>query len=145
MISDADGICGPNGGAQSLRLTAGDGCTVLKRKTVKLLQSFDNELVIFHMRAILNEAGFHRTDEFILAAAAVALVPALAGPGKFVGGLSKYLMVATLFVIGSNVSLDAVRKLGFAPLLHGIALWLILLTGWLVSILQNPGFGISGA
>ncbi len=82
---------------------------------------------------------------FILAAAAVALVPALAGPGKFVGGLSKYLMVATLFVIGSNVSLDAVRKLGFAPLLHGIALWLILLTGWLVSILQNPGFGISGA
>ena len=82
---------------------------------------------------------------FILAAAAVALVPALAGPGKFGGGLSKYLMVATLFVIGSNVSLDAVRKLGFAPLLHGIALWLILLTGWLVSILQNPGFGISGA
>ena len=73
MISDSDGIYGPASGAQSFCLTAGDGCTVLKRKTVKLLQSFDNELVIFHMRAILNEAGFHRTDEFILAAAASEL------------------------------------------------------------------------
>lgn len=77
---------------------------------------------------------------FILAAAVVALVPALAGPSQFIGGLSKHLMVATLFVIGSNVSLDAVRKLGFAPLLHGVALWLILLTGWLAAIVKiQPG------
>ena len=73
MISDVNGIDGQQSGAQSLRLTAGDRCTILKRKTVKLQQSSDNELVIFHMRAILSEAGFRRTDEFILAAAASEL------------------------------------------------------------------------
>ncbi|MGI5868142.1 MAG: YeiH family protein [Kiritimatiellia bacterium] len=75
---------------------------------------------------------------FILAAAVVAWFPSLAGPGKFIGGLSKYLMVATLFIIGSNVSLDAIRKLGFAPMLHGIVLWLVLLVGWLLAI-QHGG------
>lgn len=77
---------------------------------------------------------------FLLAATLVAWVPSLAKTGKFIGELSKYLMVMTLFVIGSNVSLDSVRKLGFAPILHGIALWLILLTGWLVAI--RAGLGI---
>ena len=60
-------------GAQTLRLVAGEGCTILKRKTVRLAQSFDNELVIYHMRSMLSEAGFHKTDEYILAAAASEL------------------------------------------------------------------------
>ena len=64
---------GRKSGAEELRLTAGEGCAILKRKTVKLMHSSDNALVIYHARALLNEAGFHRTDEYILAAAASEL------------------------------------------------------------------------
>lgn len=73
MKSDTDGVSVLEHGAQSLRLAVGEGCTILKRKTVRLKQSFDNELVIYHMRSMLSEAGFHRTDEYILAAAASEL------------------------------------------------------------------------
>ena len=73
MNSDAGGTPCPAAGAQTLRLMVGEGCTILKRKTVRLVQSYDNELVIYHMRSMLSEAGFHKTDEYILAAAASEL------------------------------------------------------------------------
>ena len=73
MTSDLSDPSGQERSADVLRLTAGEGCTVLKRKVVRLLQSSDNELVIYHMRSMLNEAGFRTTDEFILAAAASEL------------------------------------------------------------------------
>ncbi|MEA5049443.1 MAG: anti-sigma regulatory factor [Eubacteriales bacterium] len=73
MTSDSSGPSGQEYGANTLRLAAGEGCTVLKRKAIRLQQSSDNELVIYHMRSLLNEAGFHTTDEFILAAAASEL------------------------------------------------------------------------
>ncbi len=56
-----------------LKLAAGKGCTVLKHKTVRLIHSYDNELVIYHMRTMLAEAGFSKSDEYILAAAASEL------------------------------------------------------------------------
>ena len=71
---------------------------------------------------------------FIVAAALVSFLPVLSGLGKFVGGLSKYLMVMTLFLIGSNVSVAKIRELGFRPILHGIGLWLFLLTLWFLAI-----------
>ena len=73
MNSDAGRASGQENGSEALRLAAGDGCKVLKRKTVKLMHSYDNELVIYHMRSMLSEAGFNKTDEYILAAAASAL------------------------------------------------------------------------
>lgn len=73
MKPDTGETSGGTSGAQALRLAAGEGCTILKRKTVRLAQSFDNELVIYHMRAMLSEAGFRKTDEYILAAAASEL------------------------------------------------------------------------
>lgn len=60
-------------GPGELKLTAGNGCTVLKRKAVKLIHSYDNELVIYHVRTMLAESGFSKTDEYILAAAASEL------------------------------------------------------------------------
>ena len=74
---------------------------------------------------------------FIVAAALVSFIPVLAGAGKFAGGLSKYLMVMTLFLIGSNVSVAKIRELGFRPILHGIVLWLFLLTLWFLAIYFN--------
>ena len=74
---------------------------------------------------------------FIVAAALVSFLPVLAEAGKFVGSLSKYLMVMTLFLIGSNVSVAKIRELGFRPILHGIVLWLFLLTLWFLTIYFN--------
>ena len=54
-------------------LTAGAGCTIIKSKNVRLIHSYDNELVIYHMRAMLAAAGFSPSDEYILSAAASEL------------------------------------------------------------------------
>lgn len=73
MNPDEGRTCGKQNAPQALRLAAGEGCAVLKRKTVKLMHSYDNELVIYHVRSMLGEAGFNKTDEYILAAAASEL------------------------------------------------------------------------
>ena len=39
-------------------------------------------------------------------------------------------MVATLFLIGANLSRDKIQKLGPRPFLLGVTLWLILGTAW---------------
>ena len=75
---------------------------------------------------------------FLLAAALIWLFKGLAPAGKIIGGMSKYLMVATLFLIGSNVSVDKIRELGFRPILHGIILWVFLLTMWFLAIYFLP-------
>ena len=67
---------------------------------------------------------------FLLAAAIATYVPGTAAAGLFMKELAQYLMVATLVLIGANLSRDKVRELGPRPFLLGIALWLILGTGW---------------
>ena len=67
---------------------------------------------------------------FLLAAAVVTYVPGTADAGRFAKSLAQYLMVATLFLIGANLSRDKIKELGPRPFLLGVALWLILGTGW---------------
>ena len=67
---------------------------------------------------------------FLLAAAVVTYVPGTAEAGRFAKNLAQYLMVATLFLIGANLSRDKIRELGPRPFLLGVALWLLLGTGW---------------
>ena len=67
---------------------------------------------------------------FLLAAAIATYVPGTAAAGQFLKELAQFLMVATLFLIGANLSRDKIRELGPRPFLLGIALWLILGTGW---------------
>jgi len=67
---------------------------------------------------------------FLAAAALVTWVPATAEAGSWLKSGSKYLMIATLFLIGANLTRDKLRELGFRPVLHGVALWLILAAGW---------------
>jgi len=73
MNAETDHATGDADSPGELKLSAGDGCTVLKRKIVKLIHSYDNELVIYHTRTLLAEAGFSETDQYILAAAASEL------------------------------------------------------------------------
>ena len=67
---------------------------------------------------------------FLLAAAVVTYVPGTAEAGRFAKSLAQYLMVATLFLIGANLSRDKLKELGPRPFLLGVALWLLLGTGW---------------
>ncbi len=71
---------------------------------------------------------------FIAAAALVTFFPAVAPAGGMVKDISKFMMVATLFLIGSNLSREKLKELGLKPFLHGAILWLILSAGWCTAI-----------
>ncbi len=67
---------------------------------------------------------------FIIAAMVVTWIPATREAGHFLQQMAKYLMVLTLFFIGSNLNLKKVKELGIRPLLHGVILWIILGSVW---------------
>jgi uncharacterized integral membrane protein (TIGR00698 family) len=71
---------------------------------------------------------------FVLAAALATYVPALHAPGQILARLGKQGLVLTLFLIGANLTRDAVRKVGARPFLMGVTLWLIVLTVSLAAI-----------
>ncbi len=85
---------------------------------------------------------------FIVAAALVTWVPVLRPAGQVVSGLSKQLLVLTLFLIGANLSRDALRSVGLRPLLQGGLLWgamgslslAAILLGW-ISVIARPSVG----
>ena len=62
---------------------------------------------------------------FILAAAVVTWIPALAPLGHEVESVAKKLMVLTLFLIGASLTREAVRSVGIKPFVQGVALWLV--------------------
>ena len=62
---------------------------------------------------------------FLLMAALVTWVPALAATGRLVAGWAHHLLVLTLFLIGAGLSREALRSVGFRPFLMGLVLWLI--------------------
>lgn len=82
---------------------------------------------------------------FLVAAALVTWLPDLFGTegnvgkgiikgGQIVKDISKFLMVTTLFLIGSNLSREKLKELGLKPVLHGVILWIILSTVWCAAI-----------
>ena len=71
---------------------------------------------------------------FLAAAALVTCVPATARAGAMLRETAHNLMVATLFLIGANLSRGKLREIGAKPLLHGIILWLLLASFWCAAI-----------
>lgn len=71
---------------------------------------------------------------FLIAAAIVTWIPALQPAGHVVETLAKRLMVLTLFLIGSNLTLDTLKSVGLRPLVQGVALWAITASGTLAAI-----------
>ena len=79
---------------------------------------------------------------FIIAAAIMTYLPkilsscdnAIGEVGSFLKNISKYLMITTLFLIGSNLNRDKLKELGIRPVLQGIILWFILGTIWCLAI-----------
>ncbi len=74
---------------------------------------------------------------FIVVAALVTLFPSLRPFGHQVEWLAKRLMVLTLFLIGSNLTLETIKTVGIKPFIQGIFLWIIMGTGTLFFIVSN--------
>ena len=81
---------------------------------------------------------------FLIAAAIVTWLPDLLGNekaaacvtdgGKWLKNISKFVMITTLFLIGSNLSREKLKELGLRPVLQGAILWIILSAAWCSAI-----------
>jgi uncharacterized integral membrane protein (TIGR00698 family) len=73
---------------------------------------------------------------FCLAAVCKTYLPAGAPAYSLAVKIAKIGLTATLFLIGSGISIATIKRVGHRPLLQGIILWLIVLTGtlWLIRI-----------
>jgi uncharacterized integral membrane protein (TIGR00698 family) len=71
---------------------------------------------------------------FVLAAALVTWVPSLEALGGDAAAASRRILVFTLFLIGSNLTLDTLRKVGLRPLVQGLGLWILAASGSLLAI-----------
>jgi uncharacterized integral membrane protein (TIGR00698 family) len=61
---------------------------------------------------------------FLSAAALVTLVPSLAPVGQMVAAVARKALVATLFLIGANLTRESLARVGLRPLAMGVLLWM---------------------
>ena len=71
---------------------------------------------------------------FLIAAALATFVPVLHAPGQILARIAKQGLVLTLFLIGTNLTRETVRKVGARPFLLGVTLWLVVSTVSLLAI-----------
>jgi uncharacterized integral membrane protein (TIGR00698 family) len=74
---------------------------------------------------------------FCVAALLNALLPAFNATFSFLNHLGKIGLTVTLFLIGTGLNQETLRRVGARPLLQGLALWIIVGAGTLVLILFN--------
>lgn len=71
---------------------------------------------------------------FLAMAALVTFFPVLQPVGETVAFVARRFLVLTLFLIGSSLSREAIRNVGWKPLVLGVVLWIAVLTstlGWI--------------
>jgi uncharacterized integral membrane protein (TIGR00698 family) len=74
---------------------------------------------------------------FLAAAALATYVPALHSTAGAVSEVARRTLVATLFLIGANLTRDTLRMVGLRPLVQGVTLWAVVGTGTLGAILAG--------
>src|SRR5215831_3939431 len=74
---------------------------------------------------------------FLAAAALATYVPGLHSAAGAVSEVARRTLVATLFLIGANLTRDTLRTVGFRPLVQGVTLWAVVGTGTLGAILAG--------
>ncbi len=72
---------------------------------------------------------------FIAAAAITSLLPEFAGAWHVLARVARQLLVVTLFLIGSGLSRELLRRVGVRPLAQGIVLWGIVSCATLCALL----------
>jgi uncharacterized integral membrane protein (TIGR00698 family) len=71
---------------------------------------------------------------FCVAAAVSTYLPKLHGTWSFLTVLGRVGLTATLFLIGTGLSIKTLRKVGVKPLVQGVALWVIVASASLAAI-----------
>ena len=74
---------------------------------------------------------------FLAAAALATYVPALHAAAGAVSEVARRTLVATLFLIGANLSRDTLSRVGFRPLVQGVTLWAVVGTATLGAVLAG--------
>ncbi len=100
--------------------------------TVKLTRAlWIVPLTLVLARLVKSEDGTKETKKpwfilgFLLMAALVTWVPALADTGQLVARVARQVLVLTLFLIGASVNRAALKAVGVRPLVLGVVLWLL--------------------
>ena len=65
---------------------------------------------------------------FLVAAAAATYVPGLWEPGQLAARVARQVLVLTLFLIGANLTPQALRTVGWRPFAQGLCLWIAMAT-----------------
>jgi uncharacterized integral membrane protein (TIGR00698 family) len=96
---------------------------------------------------VLGYAYFRKSDQktkiplfiigFIAAAILRSMLPNMQVVWDTISFGSRRLLVATLFLIGSGLTKEVLKKVGLRPMIQGITLWLIVSTGVLLLIITN--------
>lgn len=73
---------------------------------------------------------------FIIMSALVTFIEVLQPVGHQIEWIAKRALVATLFLIGSGLTLSTLKKVGLKTLLHGVVLWVIVAGTSLLIILK---------
>lgn len=63
---------------------------------------------------------------FLMAAAVVTFFPSLQSAGHQVELIAKHVLVLTLFLIGTNLTRETIRSVGFKPFIQGVLLWIVM-------------------
>jgi len=73
---------------------------------------------------------------FCIAAVCNTYLPAGAAAYAIAVKIAKIGLTATLFLIGSGISVETIKRVGHRPLLQGIILWLLVLVGslWMIRL-----------
>jgi uncharacterized integral membrane protein (TIGR00698 family) len=71
---------------------------------------------------------------FVLMAAIVTSFPALRPAGLAVAAGAKRVLVVTLFLIGTSLTRDALKRVGLRPIVLGVALWILAASATLAAL-----------
>jgi uncharacterized integral membrane protein (TIGR00698 family) len=71
---------------------------------------------------------------FVLMSALITSLPQLKDFGHGVEWMAKRVLVATLFLIGSGLTVATLKKVGLKTFLHGVTLWILVAGASLISI-----------
>lgn len=63
-----------------------------------------------------------------------SLSETVSGVGEFINGIARKTLTVTLFFIGASLSKDALKSVGFKPLMQGVMLWVLISAGTLLYI-----------
>ncbi len=74
---------------------------------------------------------------FLVMAALVTWVPVIRPLGIYIAGAAKHTLVLSLFLIGSQMTKQTLKQVGFRPFLQGIVLWILVIVSSLKFVLLS--------